>query len=207
MICMVVLAVPLASAGALLPIQEMCTPVGCTPRSCEPVMDCRLDVAPTVAQCAVNISISGRTCTTVLGVGASRPHEGTQAAANVELSDGRVDRHNLPNSWLSPSANVGASVAGTDLGSTSIGVYRSEILTEGPRGGPFGEVAPSMNHTWSEVSVFAYHEGPAGREGVRVVLWFLDMMPEGCFVRTQSGVLDAPCPAMAGYWNYVPALA
>lgn len=203
---MVILAVPLASAGALLPVRETCTPVGCTPRSCEPAMDCRIDVEPAGAKCAMNVSISGRTCTTVVAVRASRASEGTAVGASFELSDGTVSGVNLPNTWVSPSANVEGSAGGVDLGRNSIGAYRSDILTEGPRGGPFGEVAPSRNHTWTEVGVFAYHDSTTAREGILVAVWFLDLMPEGCFVRTQSGVQDTPCPSLAGAWNHVPAL-
>lgn len=193
LICAAILAAPLAAAGQPLPVDELCLPAGlpCSPRSCEPAIDCRFDVDPAVASCAVNMTIAGRTCQTTIGAGGDADAADTGAYAGAELSNGSVSALNLRNSWLTPTVHVDGRVAGTDLGHTSVGAYKSDILTE--------------DHAWFEVGLFVRHDSDAAREGVLFAFWFLDTTPDGCFVRTQSGLEDVQCPSLRP-GNYVPLL-
>lgn len=210
-----VLAAPLAAAGD--PFRDpvcisstscfgpgTCSMAGCVPQSCEPALDCRGEVG-NLGGCAVNMSIDGRTCQVALVLDAQRDGvvladaasvDSSSALLSVTLTNGSVDEYNLENVWITPTAEAGLVVAGVDTGYSSIGVYRSDITTEGPRGGPFGMIAPSSEHTWTQISLVAGNSGGAGgTQDVQVSVWLLDMMLDGCHVRSPSGRgLEVTCP-------------
>lgn len=178
----------------------------CVPQHCQPIVDCRGEVGPDAVGCAVNTTIDGRTCQAYAGIGVQDERHlalplwgdasGTSVGAAVAVTNGSVYAQNLPNTWLSPSAQVEANALGLDLGTFSAGAYRSDIVTEGPRGGIYGEIAPSPDHTWTELAFFVRHDGgPAGTsEGIVVAIWLLDLMPDGCFVRGLGVDDDVRCP-------------
>lgn len=181
-----------------------CTPAACVPRSCEPVVDC-YGSAGDASVCSVNVSIDGETCQTEVAVGAQRDGlhaadgvdvDGSGALVAVTVTDGSVEAYNLQNVWITPAAELGLDVAGVDAGYTTVGVYRSDIDTEGPRGGPYGMIAPSSEHTWTQLSVVASNSGgEGGTQDVQVSLWLLDYVPEGCHVRSPSGRgVELACP-------------
>lgn len=210
---------PLASAGD--PFREQtcvdethcygagtCVDAVCVPRSCQPATSCRAEVGPGATTCVTNLTIQGQTCQTFVGLGARDQRQvslpgfgdasGTRVWFAAQTTDGHVDAHNLPNSWLAPGVEAEVEALGLDLGGVSVGVYRSEIVDEGPRGGPYGQISPSDNHTWSEIGVGVRHAGgPLGGEDVVVALWLLDLVPDGCFVRSPHSTLpEAECPRL-----------
>ena len=183
----------------------------CVPPACYPLAQCRGQVSDGAAFCAVNATIDGRTCDTTFGVGFETegvdvprlgPVEGSRAWVGFGVTNGSVQQFNLQNAWTAPTAEVDASVMGVDLGRTTVGVYFTEIQTEGPRGGPYGAVAPSQSHTWTQVSIVAHNSGGmGGSEDVQVSVWFLDYMPDGCHVRSPSGEgPEAACPPLRDFF-------
>ncbi|HVM44692.1 MAG TPA: hypothetical protein VM582_02060, partial [Candidatus Thermoplasmatota archaeon] len=173
---------PLCVEGRCVNVIGTCIAGVCL-RSCAPAASCRAQVGPDSAWCAVNTSIDGRTCAIQVGAQASRAGVGA-AAASVQWSNGSVRASNLENTWFSPGVEASADAAGVDAGTLSAGAYRSDILTEGPRSGPYSRVSPSQNHSWTQIVVIAaYHNGALSQEAV-ASLTFLDYMPEGCQVRS-----------------------
>ncbi|HET6405163.1 MAG TPA: hypothetical protein VFH78_10985 [Candidatus Thermoplasmatota archaeon] len=212
LVIVALLAVP--SAAAVDPLHEQlcvqegmcagagtCTPAACLPRGCV-VASCSSELGPDGAECGFNEAIDGRTCAVHVGgeVGRGSP---TRAGAYVHVTNGSVDAQELHNAWLTPGAEGHASVAGADLGYVYAVVYRSDIQTEGPRGGPFARFQPSPHHTWTEVGVAAgHHGGPGFGEDVVVALILLDHAPESCFVRSPSGALPGvECPSFGRYYR------
>lgn len=176
----------------------------CLPRGCEPAADCSAS-AGDMSVCSVNVSIDGETCQTAVALDAHRDGhhvtDGVDVAGSglvlaVTLTDGSVDGYNLQNVWITPAVEAGLVVAGMDAGYTAIGAYRSDIDTEGPRGGPYGLVAPGYEHTWTQLSVVATNSGgDAGPQDIQVSVWLLDYAPDGCHVRSPSGRgVDLACP-------------
>lgn len=214
-------AVPAASAGD--PFREricdrdlgcvgpiMCVPnVACTPHPCHPGVDgvgCSATLAGSSQDCSINATYHGRTCQSTLhaGIGSDRPVRvpfvgdatGTSALVGVEVSNGSVDEHNLPNTWLAPGAFVDTRVAGQETGETSVGLYRSDITLDGAGTGPSTRLFPNANHTFSEFGARVRHDnGATGPVDATAAVLLLDLRPEGCFVRSASGtVADYRCP-------------
>jgi len=180
-----------------------CVEVACVPRGC-PTISCRLEVGPDSTACATNVTIDGRTCAFHFGAGTDGPSNSFGVTA--QSSNGSVRGGNLENTWISPGLEAHADVAGLNLGQFYAEAYRSDIQTEGPRGGPFGTLEPSQNHTWTQIGVAAgHHGGPAFGEDVVIVLELLDMMPESCFLRSPSGAFPGvECPS---FGRYYPSMA
>lgn len=193
-----VLAAPAASASD--PLLECvdesvcvgpgtCTPAVCVPRSCQPAAHCRSEVA-SASDCAVNLTIEGKTCQLVLGL-ALRANQGPYASAGVAFTQGNVDAFNLRNTWLAPSAQLGAGTDPVGLGDVSAGVYVSRIFTDGTPG-PIAALAGAQEHEYDQVVVFVHHgQGIGGSETILVGAYLLDFAPEGCYARTTtSSVFD-----------------
>lgn len=174
---------------------------GCVPRGCEPLASCSGEIGPDSTSCAFNATISGATCASHLGV-ALGGAEGTRLAARATASNGSVDAHKLENTWSAPGAEAELALAGLDFGGLYVYLYRSDILTEGPRGGLYGQVAPSANHTWTQIGVTGGHYGgPLSGEDFAIAVELLDLMPESCWVRSPSGVApELACPSLAPYY-------
>lgn len=177
--------------------------VGCAPRGCDVAVSCRGAVGPVGDECAVNETIDGRTCAVYAGVDMDAGG-GTRVGFMIEASEGSVEAFNLFNSWAAPGAEADASILGTEVGRAFVYVYRSDISTEGPRGGPVGTIAPYENHTWTQIGVAG---GLDGGPDVLVGIVLLDFAPEGCFVRSPSA--SAPgveCPPLGSLypWNALP---
>ena len=174
------------------------TDVGCVPRGCEPLASCSGEIGPDGSACAVNATIDGRTCASHIGLGADTG-QGSRLGARVQLSNGSVEANKLDNTWIAPGVEGELGVAGFDFGGYHVYLYRSDILTEGPRGGPYGQLAPSENHTWTEIGVVAgHHGGPFFGEDIVVAVELLDLMPESCWIRAPSGALpEFACPSLA----------
>lgn len=214
-LALLLLAAPLAMAAD--PLNEQvcdetlgCVGVGtcvtdvCVPSPCDPTLGCRGDVTAVRSGCAANETITGQTCGTYVSVGAgtrrqtSAPLVGevgrNDASAQVGLTDGRVLSSNLPNTWISPDAAVDLTVAGVHAGRTSVALYRSDIALEGE--GPFPATpVTTSSHQFSQLALAVSHEGDvAGTQDATVAVLFLDLAPEGCFVRsTVATVPDVEC--------------
>lgn len=177
-----------------------CIENSCVPRGCEPAGRCSAEAGPNRVACATNVTIDGRTCALYAGAAFERDAV-VRADASAAVSNGSVHAEHLDNTWVSPGADVSLGVAGHDLGRFFVYAYRSDILTEGPRGGPYGRLAPSEHHTWTEFGVVAGHAGgPTGGGDVIVGVELLDLVPEGCFVRFSAE--DSPevsCPRVPVY--------
>lgn len=132
----------------------------------------------------MNMTIDGETCQVVVGFGGETNAPGNGGWVGVALSEGDVNAFNLQNAWISPSAQVSAHSAGQDGGTTSIGLYRSDIETE------------DATHRWSQIALVVHHDaGPTGGESIVAGLYFLDDAPDGCFIRSHgSGDADLMCP-------------
>lgn len=187
--------------GALCVGPSTCTDVGCVPPACQPAAQCYSDVSG-AESCAINLTIDGQTCQSV--VAASVSHRGagavgpTRASGAATLTGGNVNRFNLVNSWVTPGAETDLMVAGVGIGQLSAGVYRSEIHTDGQRGGVLGMVEPSHHQTWTQIALVArFSPSSGGHEDLQVAVWFLDYMPNGCHMRSPSGSSpEVECPRL-----------
>lgn len=173
----------------------MCTEWGCVPRSCQPLVYCR-SVLTSTQECEVNLTIDGETCQLVAGLGARSNDHRNEFWVAASLTNGNVDAFNLPNTWITPAIEASASVAGVETGDVSVGVYRSDILTEGPRGGVLGAVSPSPEHQWTHLA-FEIHQGDGATAGNDIVvgIYFLDSAPDGCYARSSASTVPLfECP-------------
>jgi hypothetical protein len=118
---------------------------------------------------------------------------GSEVWIAAAVSDGRVNDLNLVNKWITPSVETDATLAGIGVGRTYAGVYQSEILTEGERGGAYGLLFPASNQTWMHVALVVGTDAGPG-EQLQVAVWFLDLMPNGCHLRSASERTDVDCP-------------
>lgn len=176
----------------------------CVPRGCSVGISCTAEIGPDSTQCAFNTTIDGRTCAVYVGFGVDGTDNNVAFAAQV--SNGSVEASPLENTWLSPGVESRVMLAGADFGHFYAQAYRSDIVTEGPRGGVFGRLSPSANHTWTQIGVGAgHHGGPAFGEDLVVVVELMDMMPEGCWVRSPTNALpEIDCPRMGPVYSLLP---
>lgn len=176
----------------------------CIPRGCSIGISCYAEVGPDSAECAFNTTIDGQTCSVHVAFGMDTADSDMSVAA--QLSNGSVSSTPLENTWVSPGAESRLKVLGLDFGSAYAYAYRSDIQTEGPRGGPFGLLSPAQHHTWTEVGVAAgHHGGPAFGEDVVVAVELMDFMPEGCWLRSPSGAVpEVECPRLGPIYRLIP---
>lgn len=168
-----------------------CTDFGCIPRGCTETVKCRGAMNST-AECAMNVTIQGQTCQILAAAGLHSG--GDDIWVSAATSDGNVDAFNLPNTWSSSSVDAHAQVGALSTGDVTLTVYRSTILSPGPRGGPLALVADDPNHEWRTFAINAHKgTGTTSGEDVIVGLILLDSVPEGCYVRTgQSSAFECP---------------
>lgn len=176
----------------------------CIPRGCPPGVSCYAEVAPESAECASNTTIDGQTCSVHVAFGVDAAD--SDLSFVVQLSNGSVSSAPLENSWISPGVESRLKVIGLDFGSAYAYAYRSDIRTEGPRGGPFGMLSPAPHHTWTQIGVAAGHRGgPAFGEDVVVAIELMDFMPEGCWVRSPGGAVpEFECPRLGPIYRLMP---
>lgn len=177
----------------------------CVPRGCSaPSVSCEAAMEPNDAQCAFNTSIGGKTCSAYVGLEVDAP--GSSVGFAVQASNGSVTSSPLENTWTSPGIEAYGTVLGVELGHVYAHAYRSDVVTEGPRGGPVGMVSPAPHHAWTEIGVSAgHHGGELPSEGIIVAVELMDFMPEGCWLRTMSGSApDVECPSLAPLYRLIP---
>lgn len=210
-----IIAIPAAQATDLLHPQVCDPTIGCiapgvcavglvcpsTP--CDAVGSCSAQAYASPTTCAVNATIHGTTCVTEAGASTSFERElglpvfgpvgATGAGLDLAFVQGSVTDFNLPNSWLTPIATTRIDVLGLPLGETTVGVYRSDIITPGQA--RFPEIT-GANHTFSQTTLEAQQRGgQAGDVELAIALLSLDSLPDGCFVRTSIGAArEFNCP-------------
>lgn len=161
-----------------------CTPSACVPRSCQPAFHCRSETNRSF-ECAQDTEIEGETCQLVVGGGVRTNTPDTEASATLVFTNGSVDASNLPNTWISPSAEANAHSEDVELGDVAVGLYTTDITT-----------TEEPTHHWSHVGFGVYH-GPGLLPGqdLQAGIYLLDSMPEGCYVGSSAPVLlSASCP-------------
>lgn len=214
-VALILLAVPVGAAQD--PVNEPvcdeaigCVGVGtcvetvCLPRVCDPNVECASDIGGSRSECAENVTIDGTTCSTSVGAAfgtrrqTSVPVVGdvgeNGVAFAVVATDGHVFAQNLPNTWIAPAVESDGTLAGRRLGSTSVGLYRSDITVDGQ--GPLPQTPLTPGHQFSQIALEARNDGgPAGSHEIVIGLILLDLVPESCFARSTTGAIeDVTCP-------------